>query len=186
VSRWEPNARERLERAAMELFVERGFEQTTVAEIAERAGLTERTFFRHFTDKREVLFSGAERLKELLTASVASAPKGTAPLDAVATALAATSTLFEERRDFARQRQRLIAAHPDLHERELIKLSTLAVAVAEALRRRGVTEPNATLASEVGMAAFRLAFEQWVEDPKRKDLAHHIKKALRAVKTVVT
>src|SRR6188768_2254389 len=176
MSRWEPNARERLERAAMELFRERGFEQTTVVEIAERAGLTERTFFRYFTDKREVLFSGAERLKELLTASVASAPPGTAPLDAVATALEATGALFEERRDFARQRQELITTHPELQERELIKLSTLAASLADALRRRGVAEPSATLASEVGMAAFKLAFEHWVHDPKRKDLAQHVRR----------
>lgn len=185
MSRWEPNARERLERAALELFRERGFDQTTVVEIAERAGLTERTFFRYFTDKREVLFSGAERLKELLTATVASAPSGTAPLDAVATALEATSAVFEERRDFARERQALIATHPELQERELIKLAALARALAETLRRRDVPEPTATLAGELGMAAFKLAFEHWVHDPKRKGLAEHVRKALRALKAVV-
>ena len=74
MGRWEPNARGRLEQAAMELYLERGFDQTTVAEIAERAGLTERTFFRHFADKREVLFAGAGALQELLVSAVAGAP----------------------------------------------------------------------------------------------------------------
>lgn len=185
MSRWEPNARERLEQAAMELYGERGFDETTVAEIAARAGLTERTFFRHFADKREVLFSGAARLREILTTAVASAPEALRPLAVVAIALEATSVLFEERRDFARQRQALIASHAELQERELIKLSALAVATAEALRRRGITEPAASLASEVGMTVFKLAFERWVQDSKRRTLAHHVREALSALEAVV-
>src|ERR1700751_2295289 len=133
MSRWEPNARGRLEEAARELYRERGFDQTTVAEIAERAGLTERTFFRYFADKREVLFWGSGRLQALLVEGVAGAPEGTAPMDAVAAAPEATSIVFEERRAFARERQALISAHPELQERELIKLASLAAAIAEAL-----------------------------------------------------
>jgi AcrR family transcriptional regulator len=97
------------------LYGERGFENTTVAEIAARAGLTERTFFRHFADKREVLFSGAGTLQDLLVNAVASAPDSAAPIDAVAAALEAAGALLQERREFARQRQtitRLAAAHP--------------------------------------------------------------------------
>src|SRR5579864_33582 len=122
MGRWEPNARGRLERAALELYVERGFEQTTVAEIASRAGLTERTFFRHFADKREVLFGGAGALQELLVHAVASTPDAMAPLDAVMEALVAAGALLQERHAYARQRQIVIASHAELRERELIKL----------------------------------------------------------------
>jgi len=184
MSRWEPNALERLQRAAMELYRERGFDETTVAEIAARAGLTERTFFRYFADKREVLFAGAGPLHELLRDKVARAPDSTAPIDAVAAALEASSAVFEERRDFARQRHALIAAHPELQERELIKLASLAATLAEALRRRGVTDPAAILAGEAGIAVFRLAFESWVHDPKRRDFSRHVRESLGALKAV--
>ena len=106
MGRWEPDARGRLEQAALELYGERGFEQTTVAEIAERAGLTERTFFRHFADKREVLFGGAGVLEELLVSTVADAPESAAPIDAVAAALEAAGAVLQERRELARQRAR--------------------------------------------------------------------------------
>src|ERR1035441_9970668 len=105
MGRWEPDARGRLERAALELYIERGFDQTTVAEIAARAGLTERTFFRHFADKREVLFAGAGELQDFLVSTLASTPDSAAPIDAVAAALEAAGALLQERRDYAGQRQ---------------------------------------------------------------------------------
>src|SRR5213079_3280552 len=111
MSRWEPDAKGRLMQAAIELYVERGFEQTTVAEIADRAGLTERTFFRHFADKREVLFSGAEVLHDLFVSTVAEAPAATAPLDAVAAALHAGSGMLQGRPDWSRERQAVINAN---------------------------------------------------------------------------
>src|ERR1700712_2400647 len=148
--RWEPGSRGRLEAAALALYGERGFENTTVAEIAARAGLTERTFFRYFADKREVLFSGAGALQELLVSAVLNAPGSAAPIDAVADALDAAGALFQERHDFARQRQSVIAANTELRERELIKLASLAAAVADALRRRGAPDPAATLTAEAG------------------------------------
>ena len=131
MGRWEPDARGRLEQAALELYGERGFEQTTVAEIAERAGLTERTFFRHFADKREVLFAGADALQELLVDTVADAPASAAPIDAAAAGLEAAGALLQERRELARQRQAIIAANAELQERELIKLASLAAALAD-------------------------------------------------------
>src|SRR5580700_6480294 len=140
MSRWEPNARGRLEQAALDLYVERGFEQTTVAEIARRAGLTQRTFFRHFADKREVLFAGAGALQEFMVSAVASAPDSAAPIDAVAAALEAAANLLQERREYSRHRMAVIAANPELQERELIKLASLASAIAAALRGRGVPE----------------------------------------------
>jgi AcrR family transcriptional regulator len=182
--RWEPDARGRLERAAMELYVERGFEQTTVAEIAKRAGLTERTFFRHFADKREVLFWGSAALQELLVNAVAGAPDGAAPIDAIATALQAADAIFDERRDGARERQRVIAANVELQERELIKLAKLASALAEALRGRGVGEPGASLTAEAGIAVFKIAFERWIADPGRREFAHFIRESLDDLKAV--
>ncbi|MGH2894693.1 MAG: TetR family transcriptional regulator, partial [Solirubrobacteraceae bacterium] len=154
MTRWEPGARERLAQAALDLYAERGFEQTTVVEIAKRAGLTERTFFRHFADKREVLFAGSGDLQELMASAVLEAPGSAAPMDAVAAGLQAGGEVLGERRDFARQRQAVIAASAELQERELIKLASLAAALADALRRRGVTEPAASLSAEAGIAVF--------------------------------
>lgn len=146
----------------MELYGERGFEQTTVAEIAERAGLTERTFFRHYADKRDVLFSGAGVLQEVMVDALAAAPPSLAPIDAVGAALDAAAALMQERREFARRRQAIISANAELQERELIKLANLSAALAGGLRQRGVREPAASLAAEAGIAVFRVAFERWV------------------------
>ena len=185
MSRWEPDAAGRLTEAAMQLFRERGFDRTTVADIAARAGLTERTFFRYFADKREVLFSGSGMLQDFLVEKVAAAPAGTPPLDAVAGALAETASLFEQRRPFARQRQALITAHAELHERELIKFAALAAALGAALRKRGVPATSAGLAAEAGMTIFKLAFESWLADTKRRDLGHHVRAAHAALAGVV-
>jgi AcrR family transcriptional regulator len=110
VGRWQPNARGRLAQAALELYVERGFEQTTLAEIARHAGLTERTFFRHFADKREVLFWGAGELQEVVASSVARAAGSLAPIDAVAAGLQAGADRLQDRRgrEFARKRQSVV------------------------------------------------------------------------------
>jgi len=184
MGRWEPNAQGRLEQAAMELYIERGFEPTTVAEIARRAGLTERTFFRHFRDKREVLFAGAAALQDFLVTALASAPDSAAPVDAVATALEATGDLFQERRDYARQRQAVIAANAELRERELIKLASLASAMADVLRQRGVPDPAASLAAEAGIAVFRIAFERWIKESSPGDLPRYIRESLDELRAV--
>ncbi|WP_018635548.1 TetR family transcriptional regulator [Parafrankia elaeagni] len=163
MSRWAPDARSRLTQAALELYRERGFDRTAVAEIAARAGLTERTFFRHFADKREVLFGNEDLLRELLMNAVTGAPAAAGAMDAMGAALDALATFFpEERREHARQRQLVIDANPSLQERELLKLASLAAATAEALRRRGVVDPDAGLAGEAGMAVFRIAFARWI------------------------
>ena len=185
MARWEPDAAGRLADAAMQLYRERGFDRTTVADIAARAGLTERTFFRYFADKREVLFSGAHMLQDFLVDRVARAPASMPPIDAVAGALAETGELFEHRRDFARQRHALIIAHADLHERELIKLASLASAMGEALRRRGVPGPAASLAADAGITIFKRAFESWVEDGKKRDLGYHVRAAHAELEGVV-
>jgi AcrR family transcriptional regulator len=180
--RWEPNARGRLEQAAMELYSECGYDNTTVAEIAERAGLTERTFFRHFSDKREVLFWGAGALQEFLVSKVDAAAASRPPIEAITAALVDAATdIFEERRDFARRRQAIIAANVELQERELVKLAHLASALADVLRRRGVEEPAATLAAEAGIAVFKIAFERWTSDgggPGKPPLAQVIRESM--------
>jgi AcrR family transcriptional regulator len=178
MSRWQPNARGRLEQAALELYIERGFDQTTVAEIAERAGLTERTFFRYFADKREVLFWGQGALMELVTKHIADAEASASPIDAVGAGLKATGELFKDRHEHARRRQAVIDANPGLQERELIKLSSLAVAIAEELARRGVGEPTAKLTAETGVAVFKVAFDRWISASKATDLAQVVTESL--------
>jgi len=184
MSRWEPNARGRLEQAALELYIERGFEQTTVAEIAKRAGLTERTFFRHFADKREVLFAGATSLEDLLVSTVTSAPSNLAPIDAAVAGLEAAGALLQERRAFAQQRQAVIAANAELQERELIKLASLSAAIADTLRRRGVRDTAARLAAEVAIAVFKIAFERWVVGTNKRSLPQLIRTSLDELKAV--
>jgi AcrR family transcriptional regulator len=185
MGRWEPDARGRLERAALELYLERGFDQTTVADIAQRAGLTERTFFRHFADKREVLFRGDELAQSIATALQA-VPDTVSPLDAVASALESISDFFEERRPYSEKRQTVIATNPGLRERELIKLASMAATMGEALRARGVAEPAASLTAEAGIAVFKVAFERWVTDPGKRSLAVHIREALAELRTVTS
>ncbi len=162
----------------MELYVERGFEQTTVADIAQRAGLTARTFFRYFADKREVLFGGSALLQEHLVDALANAPGSAPPMEAVAAALDAAATMLGERHGFSRQRQSVIAANAELRERELIKMASLAAALADGLRRRGVTDPEASLAAEAGVAVFRVAFERWVGEPTDRGLSQVMRESL--------
>jgi AcrR family transcriptional regulator len=147
--------------------------------------LTERTFFRYFADKREVLFWGAGALQELLVSTVASAPDSAAPIDAVAVALKAAGAVLQERRESARQRQTVIAANTELRERELIKLASLASALADALRRRGVRDPAASLTAEAGIAVFRVAVERWAAESNKRDLPQLIRESLEELKTVI-
>ena len=184
MGRWEPNARGRLERAAMELYIERGFEQTTVTEIARRAGLTQRTFFRHYADKREVLFAGSGLLEELIVRTLGGALDSAAPIDAVAEAIEAAGAAIQEGGDRPRQRQVVIAANPELQERELIKLASLASAIAGALRQHGVPDPAASLTAEAGIAVFKIAFERWISLSDQQDLPQYIREAVAELKAV--
>jgi AcrR family transcriptional regulator len=185
LGRWLPDAQGRLGKAAMELYAERGYEQTTVAEIAARAGLTERTFFRHFADKREVLFAGGDALQEVIVAAVTTAPESCTPLDAITAGLEAAAALLQEGGDFPSKRQAIIAANPELQERELIKLAGYAVAMAQALRERGVGDPTARLTAEAGIAVFRVAFERWTTGAEQRDLVQLLHESLAALKAVV-
>lgn len=183
MTRWEPDSQGRLALAALDLYGEQGFENTTVAEIAARAGLTERTFYRHFTDKREVLFWGAGALQERLVKVVCESPMSS-PIEAIATGLEAAGKLLEERRDGARKRQAVIAASTELQERELIKLASLAAALADALRSRGVRDPAASLAAEAGIAVFKVAFERWIDEDNREVLPRLIRESLNDLRSM--
>ncbi|MBB2772173.1 MULTISPECIES: TetR family transcriptional regulator [Mycolicibacterium] len=182
--RWQPDARGRLEQAALELYAERGFDGTTVADIADRAGLTERTFFRYFADKREALFGGQTAMIDLMVKAVAAAPDSVAPIEAVASALNAVAATFDGRLDDVRRRQAVIAATPALQERESSKLALLAAALTDALRARDVAETTARLAAETGVAVFRIAFERWVAGGDQRDLAQHIRELLDELATM--
>ena len=163
MSRWKPDAQGRLTGAAIELFDEQGYETTTVAEIAARAGLTKRTFFRYFSDKREVLFSGSQELQRRWLEGVAGAPAQASPLAVVTAGLDPVAEMFTERHPYARIRAQIIEANPELQERELIKLQSLADAIRAALVERGVPANVAILAAQAGVTVFHVAFALWVQ-----------------------
>lgn len=180
----EGSARARMQRSALELFREHGFERTTTAQIAARAGVTERTYFRHFADKREVLFDGQEILRAALTGSLADATSASGPLDALFHAFRSVVPTLEANRPLAKPRQEVIAATPALQEREMAKLAALADALAVGLRARGVPDLQATLAARTGMAAFAHATIGWLDDP-RVALGARLDLAQAALKTLI-
>jgi AcrR family transcriptional regulator len=175
MGRWHPGAAGRLAAAALDLYVERGYEQTTVAEIAERAGVTARTFFRHFADKREVLFSGSEFLQQRMVEALAAVPPDAAPLDAAAAALDAAAEMLGENHRHSARRHMVLMANAELRERELIKMARLADALSEGLVARGVPASDGRLAAETGITVFRVAFDTWVTGPASVELAYLIR-----------
>jgi AcrR family transcriptional regulator len=172
MARWEPGAPERLQKAALELFASQGYEQTTAVEIAQAVGLTERTFFRHFSDKREVLFHGQDRFAEVFLAGVDAAPPHASPMEIVACVLRSAATFFpDERRPYSRLRQAVIDQNPALQERELHKLANLATSVADVLRgTRGIDDLMATVAAQTCATVFGIAFAQWIKEGERRSL----------------
>jgi AcrR family transcriptional regulator len=180
MARWEPNARERLERAALALFAEHGYDATAVTEIADRAGLTKSTFFRHFADKREVLFGGQELLIDLFHDAILTAPPSATIADCLAAALESAAIAFTpDRHDLAPQRRAVIAANSELQERELLKRARLASAMAEALRARGIDDVAAGLAAQVGVLAFSTAYARWAAPENRQSFIEIAHAALR-------
>jgi AcrR family transcriptional regulator len=185
MARWKPDARGRLAKAALVLYDDQGFENTTVAEIAEAAGVTERTFFRHFPDKREVLFAGGIDLGELVAEGVAAAPPGLAPLDAAMAGMDGFVEVIGGRHEFAARRRRIIDTNPELRERDLIKNAQMAATLAGALRDYGLDEETATLAAEAAVGAFRVAWDRWTATPEEPaPLADLIAEALARLKAV--
>ena len=187
MGRWEPNARERLERAALGLFVEHGYDATTVAEIADRAGLTKSTFFRHFADKREVLFGGQDMLAELFSDAVLTAPPSATTAGCLAAALESAAAAFTpDRHDLAPQRRTVIAANSELQERQLLKRARLASAMADALRVRGADDTTARLAAEMGVLAFSTAYARWAAPDNRQPFTEIAHAALRDLQARAT
>lgn len=182
--RWEPNATDRLREAALDLFAERGFEGTTVEDIASAAGVTKRTFFRHFADKREVLFPDNAAFAAGFLEGLAAVPEDATPIDAVAATLEAAAAAFPPPRELARRRQQVLMANAELQERELVKLAAVATQLAQALRDRGVPEPTASVTAETAMATFRVAFERWVAEGETRSLAELQREALDALRAV--
>jgi AcrR family transcriptional regulator len=186
MARWEPGARERLVVAAVDLFTEQGYDTTTVAQIAERAGVTRSTFFRHFTDKREVLVAGQETLSRLLAEGILEAPADASPLEAVAAGLErASSAMGPTNRELGPRIKAAVAASTELQERDALKTVGLAVAMTAALVNRGIPSPTAHLAAELGVLAFKQGFAQWSEGGRddAKSLAHHALAALDDLRT---
>jgi AcrR family transcriptional regulator len=186
VSRWSPDTRGRLEQAAFELFRDHGYEKTTVADIAKRAGLTERTFFRHYTDKREVLFGGAATLQSELLRAVGDLPPELPTFAAVRAAVEALCAFMHGRREHACERQRVVDTHADLQERELIKRATLTAALAEALKKRGTPNLTASLVADMGIGVFYVAFARWLEDAADRELVEIVREGFDQLKSVAS
>jgi AcrR family transcriptional regulator len=188
MGRWEPNARERLVRAALDLFTEQRYDATTVSEIAERAGgLTKTTFFRHFTDKREVLFAGQEVHSRLMADAIAAAPDSATPLQAVSAAIDALAVTFtDDRREFGARLRAVIADNSELQERALFKYAALAEAMTEALHKRGVSDPAASLAAELGARAFYSAFDHWSDPASQRTLADLARQTLDELRAAIS
>ncbi len=186
MGRWEPGAPERLRAAALSLFAEAGYEQATVAQIAQRAGVTERTFYRYFSDKREVLFAGSAELQRRMVDAVTAAAPTADPARLVAIALDALASAFPaERREFARWRNAVLASEPTLQERELLKLAALKRALWVALTDHGVEGVKAAVAAESTIGVFHVGFARWIADGEERDLAELQREALAALRAVV-
>jgi AcrR family transcriptional regulator len=167
MGRWGPDARGPLEQAAIDLCLERGFEQITVAEIAQRAGFSERTFYRHFADKPEVLFGGMGYLRDHVVSLVTGAPASATPMEAVVTAFEQAGSDLQVNAERLRQRQDAINATPELQARELTKLAHISEAITHALRQRGTSEHSAVMAAEAGTLVFRVTYGRWIAHPGR-------------------
>ena len=176
--RWDPEAAQRLQTAAIELFLELGYENVTVAQIAERAGLTRRTFSRYFADKRDVLFAGSDQLPPALATAVLAADPALSPYAALVTALAGVGAELANRvAPLATQRRAVVAGSPELQERGRTKFADVAVALARALGKRGLDAANARLLASVGVAIFQCGFDRWVDAPDTAGLPTRIREA---------
>lgn len=176
--RWSPEAEERLRAAAVELFLEHGYENVTVTQIANRAGLTRRTFSRYFKDKRDVLFAGSERLSPALTEALLATGPELSPFEALLSALTEVGAELADRvAPLAPQRQAIIASSPELQERGHAKFAEVAGQLAAALRQRGTDTNDAALLAEVGVAIFRSGFNRWAGDPDSLELQARIREA---------
>ena len=175
--RWEPSAEDRLREAALALFLERGYENVTVSDITDHAGLTRRTFSRYFADKRDVLFAGSDRLPAVISKAVRDADADLGPAEALLAGLAGTSRILAQHVPRSPERRRIVAGSAELQERERTKFAAVADSLTEALRMRGASETAARMLAEVGIAVFRAAFARWTEEPDGADFPVYIHEA---------
>lgn len=178
MGRWPTGGQDRLQRAAIDLFAAQGYAGTTVAEIAARAGLTERSFYNHFMDKREVLFPGQGQFLAEIFDAVSTTPSENRPLDLIFDALSATAGWFDHRRDAARIRRQIIEAHPELRERELSKMAALTAVISDGLQTRGASRSPAVLTAAAAVAAYQVALDSWLNDHQQRGLQEHLHIAL--------
>ncbi len=171
------NAPERFGKVAIAMFRTRGYAETTVAQIAAEAGLTERTFYRYFADKAEVLFWRAGELQAEIVQAIAQARQPT-PLQRVTGAMEAAGSFFDGDRVNVITRQKIIAAHDDFQERELMKMRSLAMAISAALKDQDVPEPSARMAAEAAVVIWRVAIDRWCVDRAKRKFPHHIRACL--------
>lgn len=182
--RWAPGTPERLQEAALELFAAHGYEQTTATEIAAAVGLTERTFYRHFTDKREVLFHGQQVLADAFLAGVDGAPPTASPMEVGVLALRSASTFFpDDRRPHSRVRQSVIDKNPALQEREEHKLAVLGATLADALRGTGADSHAAEVVARTIVMAFGITFGRWISAGQQASFDDIVTDVLREVAT---
>jgi AcrR family transcriptional regulator len=187
MARWEPDAEDRLRRAAAELFVERGYDAVTVLDIALRAGLTRRSFFRYFPDKREVLFAGSQRLVEEVERRLDAAASDESTQKAVVRVLDEAGAILagDRDRDSQRQRRAIIAASPELQERDRTKIAQIAAAITRWMARRGVAVADAELLGAVCAEAFRSAYNRALSADGSPDFGEHLSEAARAIESFV-
>ena len=168
----------------MALFIERGYDAVTVAEIAERAGMTKRSFFNHFADKREVMFASADALQARVLAALTGAGNDLGPLDAAVQAFTRAAAPVEDYPELARARRAIIDSSPDLQERDLLKMAAMTAAVAAALASRSTPRRDALFAAQAATAVFTTGVEEWARDPAR-GLADSIKDALGGLRAAL-
>jgi AcrR family transcriptional regulator len=181
MGRWKPDGRRRLQEAAMALYAERGYAEVTAADVAERAGLTERTFFRYFADKKEVLFGGETALRETLVGGVESTPADRSPLEAALAGLEALAEALQPRREQLLVRARILSQSPELRERELAKVASWSAALEASLRERGLPAESAAYAAEASVAVFRVAVHRWLDASSRASLPGILREGFAAV-----
>jgi AcrR family transcriptional regulator len=187
MARWEPDARLRLVRAALDLFTEQGYDETTIVQIAERAGLTKSTFFRYFPDKRDVLVAGQDALSRSFAQGIASAPASASPLEAVACALdAAAVVLTPDVRELGPQLRAIVAANQELQNRDALKRTSLATVMADALQQRGIDAATASLAGELGVLAFSRAHSTWADPANQRHFSDLGRQALDELRRAIT
>lgn len=187
MSRWSPDAAVRLERAALELFAEQGYAATTVPEITARAGLTTRTFFRHFADKREVLFLREREFPTVVSTLLESAPAGMTPIDLVMHGLRAVASAdLPAWRDEIARRRSVVRSDERLRERELLKSTALADAIRAALAARGFPEGDAALAASLGTLVFDNAIARWLDGPAERSLVDVLEETLASVRRLAS